>query len=109
VPTTRCRSRDRSCLPLLADQGCQVTALIGCDDADGPRMSRRHGRDSTAQDVAGGLVLLLMANGALCPGHYRAAAQGSIRRGRRGRWLDRKMQALLEHLGLAVPDVLLTG
>jgi len=54
-------------------------------------------------------VLLLMANGALCPGHYRAAAQGSIRRGRRGRWLDRKMQALLEHLGLAVPDVLLTG
>jgi hypothetical protein len=72
VPATR--RRDRSCLPLLADQGCQVTALIGRDDADGPRMSRRHGRDSTAQDVAGGPVLLLMANGGALPGAYRAAA-----------------------------------
>jgi hypothetical protein len=39
------------------------------------------------------------------PGAYRAAAQGSIRRGRRGRWLDRKMQALLEHLGLSPRDL----
>jgi len=40
-------------LPLLADQGGQMTALIGRDDADSPRMSRRRGRDSTAQDIAG--------------------------------------------------------
>ena len=81
-------------LPLPADQGCQVTALIGRDDADGPRMSRRHGRDFTAQDVAG---------------MPRAAADGERRRfarsqpGRSVRQpsaaggadaeLDRKMQA----------------
>ena len=40
-------------LPLLADQGCQVTALIGRDDADSPRLSRRYGPHSTEQDVAG--------------------------------------------------------
>jgi len=81
-------------LPLLADQGCQVTALIGRDDADGPWMSRRNGRDGCAQDVGG---------------RPRAAADGERRRfarslpGRRVRQppgaggvdaeLDRKTQA----------------
>jgi hypothetical protein len=86
-----------------------VTALIGCDDADGPRMSRRQGRDSTAQDVAGGFVLL-MANGALfAPGIPGRRVRQPSGAGDADAELDRKMQALLEHLSPAVPDVLLTG
>jgi hypothetical protein len=61
-------------LPLLADQGCQVTALIGRDDADSPRISRRHGHIPLSRMSRGGLVLLLMANGGALPGAYRAAA-----------------------------------
>jgi hypothetical protein len=61
-------------LSLLADQGCQVTALIGRDDADGPpdeptAWTRFH----CAGRCGGGLVLLLMADGGALPGAYRAA------------------------------------
>jgi hypothetical protein len=66
-------------LPLLADQGGQVTAPIGRDDGDGPRMNRRHGRDSTAQVLRGRLVLLLMANGGALPGAYRPRVIAVIR------------------------------
>jgi hypothetical protein len=61
-------------MDILNGREHQVTALIGRDDSDGPPMSGRHGQDSTAQDVRGGLVPLLMANGGALPGAYRAAA-----------------------------------
>jgi len=61
-------------LPLLADQGGQVTALIGRDDATVPYEPTAWTTFHLRRMLRGGLVLLLMANGGTLPGAYRAAA-----------------------------------